>query len=333
MPDEFDPDERILGEPPPPMAGTKTHAERIAEARSDETRRFWGEDERRAREARLGVPGQLIAYYTDASAVLEHIVPERQLRLSSFGRMRDPRENKDWVAYVTGGRQGGTAASLEEVAEAMNCPPPFDMAEALEAANHARQRRTKILCLTGEPKTRSPDEDFRRCYARPRMWEQYGDGHQGACVVFDRVELDSTLVSQLRALGPIWHDPVTYDNLALRGAVTGALRLDGNLVVAAGGDIAAAVARHFDANAQLLFFTKMEDYSDENETRYVVHDGRDEEFVYVDVGPSMRAVVLGEKFDRIRLAAARERCAEANVALRQIDWRSPYGPVAPPPNP
>ena len=85
----------------------------------------------KARESRLGVPGELIAYYTRAATVFERVLPEHQLRFSSFDQMRDPRENKDWVSYVTGGESAKTASSLEEIAQQMNAPRPFDMHEAL----------------------------------------------------------------------------------------------------------------------------------------------------------------------------------------------------------
>ena len=126
-----DPDSRVLGEVPPPRPGLKTPAEFIEQAKSDETRAFWEQDERQARESRLGVPGELIAYYTRAATVFERVLPEHQLRFSSFDQMRDPRENKDWVSYVTGGESAKTASSLEEIAQQMNAPRPFDMHEAL----------------------------------------------------------------------------------------------------------------------------------------------------------------------------------------------------------
>jgi hypothetical protein len=54
-------------------------------------------------------------------------------------------------------RVARTVSSLGEIAEQMNRPPLFDMHEALVGANRAPQRRTKILCMTGEPSTHSPD--------------------------------------------------------------------------------------------------------------------------------------------------------------------------------
>ena len=92
--------------------------------------------------------------------------------------------------------------------------------------------------MTGEPSTRSPDEDYRRGYARPRMWEQYGDNHRGVCLVFDKAELHATVMPQLEALGPHWHGAVTYSNAAIQEGSTTGFRLDGKTIL-----IAAAISR------------------------------------------------------------------------------------------
>jgi hypothetical protein len=182
--------------------------------------------------------------------------------------------------------------------------------------------------MTGEPSTRSPDEDYRRGYARPRMWEQYGDNHRGVCLVFDKAELHATVMPQLEALGPHWHGAVTYSNAAIQRGLDHRLPARRQDDPHRRGDIEAALAAHFSEHFGLLLFTKMEDYSDERETRYVVFDGAEEPFVYVDYGTSLRAVVVGESFSEAGMTEARERCEAAGAAIRQLDWRSPYGPLA-----
>lgn len=43
-------------------------------------------------------PDGLLAHYTDASAVFEHILPEQRLRMRPYHRMRDPAESQDILA-------------------------------------------------------------------------------------------------------------------------------------------------------------------------------------------------------------------------------------------
>ena len=41
------------------------------------------------------------------------------------------------------------------------------------------------------------DHAFDCSWARPRMWEQYGDNHTGACLLFDRGRLEATLMNDV----------------------------------------------------------------------------------------------------------------------------------------
>jgi hypothetical protein len=40
--------------------------------------------------------GELLCHYTTADAALNHILPERRLRMSPYISMRDPLEAKQW---------------------------------------------------------------------------------------------------------------------------------------------------------------------------------------------------------------------------------------------
>jgi hypothetical protein len=243
--------------------------------------------------------------------------------------MRDPRENTDWVTYGVYTR-GGTAPSLEALEEQLAAPSAVDLSEATRQANAARQTGTKILCLTGEPDERSPYEDFTRAYARPRMWEQYADKHRGVSLVFDQAALADIVAEQLESQGRWWHGALQYDNAALVEGATTAFRLDGNAILAEGsGDLNAGLVAHIDEHYQLLFFTKMNDYRDEQEIRYVLYDGTENEFAWVDYGDALVAIVLGEAFPEDLKEAAAAACDEHGVAIRQLQWTH-YNPLAVP---
>jgi hypothetical protein len=243
------------------------------------------------------------------------------MRLSAFALMSDPRENKDWVRYAVN-RRGGTAGSLRDMERAMAEPFPVDLTEATRQANEMRQRGTKILSLTAEPNERSPLEDFERAYAKPRMWERYGDSHRGVCLVFDRGDLHRLCISQLQPLGTLWYGDVRYDDAALVDGGTQGYRLDGSAIaIAGGGDLAEGLTAHLEQHHALLFFTKMEDYRDEQEFRYVLFDGSDDDYVYIEIEDALIAVVLGEAFPRWGRDGAAAMCAEHGVAIRAMDWR------------
>ena len=53
-----------------------------------------------------------------------------------------------------------------------------------------------LLSLTGDAEDRGEFPGFDCCWSRPRMWEQYGDVHRGACLLFDRTRLERAIREQ-----------------------------------------------------------------------------------------------------------------------------------------
>lgn len=327
-PDRPDPDALILGEVPLRREGVPSYAELRKRVTDPEQLAQLDERELAERKARLGTPRELIAYYTDGAAAFHHILPERRLRLSAFERMHDPRENKEWAGSAGHLGPYGSAGSLEDVRKAIEAAPRIDLRTVMDQADFARMRHTKLLCLAGDTTVRSPQEDFHRAYARPRMWEQYADNHTGACLLFNPDELRAIVVPQLEDQGRTWTGNVAYDNTAIQAAGVDAYHLSYNkLLAAGGGSIEAGVIAHLEQHHRLLFFTKMEDYREEREVRYVLYDGKDELFAHVEYGDSLRAVVLGVDFPAAMLRQAAEACASWNVPVRRMAWPN-YGPVA-----
>jgi len=302
----MDPERRAEGEIPLPAPGVKGYAElRAKSAGNREALAGLDDTERAERRNRIAQPGQLVVHYTTAATAFGHILPTGELRLSAFDLMRDPLENKDWVRMSSHTAIPGH---------------PVDYVAATSAANRARQRATKLLCLTGEPTRRHPNEDFDRAYARPRMWEQYGEQHQGACLVFDRVQLHRNLLAKLEGLGHCWHRDVTYDNDALAEMLPSQY-LNINALITT-GSLEEGIFAHLGQHHERLLFTKMEDYSDEQEARYVVFDDNDEPYIYVPFGDALIAVVVGEKFPNWAIPAAQSSCTEAHVALRRLSFEA-----------
>ena len=62
-----------------------------------------------------------------------------------------------------------------------------------------------LLSLSGDAEDRGEFPGFDCCWSRPRMWEQYGDVHRGACLLFDRTRLE-------RAIREQWPDEGRYSD-------------------------------------------------------------------------------------------------------------------------
>ena len=126
--------------------------------------------------------GPWLAHYSTSEAVFEHILPCRRLRMSPYRKMRDPLENKDLrfgIAWY------GDPAGIEDALQ-----------QFTDHVNEVR-KGMRVLSLTGDAMHYQYQTTFACCWARPRMWEQYGDKHRGAALVFRREALKAAFEADL----------------------------------------------------------------------------------------------------------------------------------------
>jgi hypothetical protein len=111
---------------------------------------------------------------------------------------------------------------------------------------------------------RSPTFDC--SWARPRMWEQYGDNHTGACLLFERGRLEATLMNELGE-ERIFFGDVTYDREGIAASrvqhVTDERIFDKK-------QRQKAVADHIDKYRDDFFLLKSDDFETEAEYRVVL---------------------------------------------------------------
>lgn len=248
-------------------------------------------------------PGELAYHYTSREAAFGHILVARSLRLSALGSMRDPVENKDWVQTLYARGTDRTPA------------------EALYRAARDTLFKTKLLSFTLDAPAdpAGGPAEYTRGYARPRMWEQYAENHQGVCLAFDRVGLTEHLMSILRAFGHVVSGPVVYSNTPRPGSEAARILDADQLRDAAAGDLTVGLREHLRAHAPELFFRKLEDWKTERELRFVVLD-EDKLSTTVALGDSLRGVILGELFPSWQVSGAAEICRSLAVDLRQMQW-------------
>jgi hypothetical protein len=261
------------------------------------------------REYQLQEPEGLLAHYTSAAVAFEHILPSGELRMSPYRRMRDPAENKD---IVPGTAWSGDPANPEQAW--------VGMIEEIKAVRDSM----RLLSFTRDA---PPGEDrepvFRCCWARPRLWEQYGDRHRGACLLFHRGILEQTLEQDLEET-PYLGD-VRYTREGIAGSATRNL-LDDRIFDRK--QRADAVNEYIERNSDDFFFLKSDDFETEYEYRIVLRTGdedvgyrSDEEgYAYVSYGEALVAVVGGEDFPDWQLPGARAACAQQGAQLRRMHW-------------
>lgn len=248
----------------------------------------------------LHLPGRWLAHYTTALAAFEHILPTRKLRLSPYRMMRDPVETK----------------AFPFVAEFSGADRPDLVAPFLDAAQHINRLRdgVRLLSLTRDAAACSADHDvvFGCCWARPRMWEQYGEIHAGACLVFDR----AALVQCLKDHGVQYVDEVRYRPAGIAGS-QGSVLSDSRLFRRE--TLHRAAREHLDRHHEDLLFLKSEDWAAEFEFRAALLDPSTD-YAFLPYRDALSAVLVGERFPKWQLPAARAACASAGVLIRRMAW-------------
>jgi Protein of unknown function (DUF2971) len=243
-------------------------------------------------------PYGLIAHYTTASTAFEHILPGK-LRLSPYRLMRDPAENKDILPNVAW--YGDLPNADREV----------------HVHIKAVRDRMRVLSLTRDAE--DGGGSYRQldcCWARPRMWEQYGDDHRGACLLFDPARLE-------RAIREQWPDERTRHLRKVEYKREGSAEVYHRGLVAdkilSAADPAEAVADYINANSDAYFFLKSEDFATEYEYRVVLAAG-DGDYAWIDYGDSLVGVALGERFPEWQDLGAIRECENVGVTPGWIAW-------------
>jgi hypothetical protein len=140
-----------------------------------------------------------LCHYTRAETAFEYILPTGQLMMNPYGKMRDPYENKRpmFRSVSAWGEDADAQARI------------FWLLQREVAVSRDPMR---LLSLTqGDTSLGGELEKPFRCpWARARMWEQYGDNHAGACLMFDREALLQTLRHKLGGRGAYWEGEVEY---------------------------------------------------------------------------------------------------------------------------
>lgn len=220
----------------------------------------------------LAQAGQYVCHYTTLEVAFDRILETGKLRFSPAPRTRDPRESQAWSISI--GRMGTERMKSKD--------------SMLEQANEVTRRlkcRTKLLCMSTD--TSNSRGSWGRAWANSMMWAHYGDGHKGACLVFDRELLDKAIKRSVPEKTETISDEVVYQKA---NHMDQAFILDGDLAERIGID--EALVQHFREYVNMLFMTKNQEWEGEHEIRWTFV-GDDEMDFYFEFQNSFLGIVLG----------------------------------------
>lgn len=256
-----------------------------------------------------------VYHYTKARTAAK-ILNSGRLRMSPFAKMNDPRENKDWVFNVHTQRPQGFAGI------------PFAVTDDImrKRATAIAKDRCKLASFAEDNEAAVPggignNTIYARGFCRARMWSQYGDEYAGVCLLFDRHKLHQAIERSLHADSILFHGAVAYRNKPqAQPWVNNPFTIDFDSAQSQG--LEATVGHHVQRYWRELFFEKCEDWSNEREFRWLIWGGIGGPH-YVPFADSLKAIVVGHRFDRARFGhTLTEYCKEHDINAIELQWQN-----------
>lgn len=244
----------------------------------------------------------LLYHYTKTSTFFEKIAPKKAIRLSSFKDTNDPFEFDRIRHYVMGG-------AIKEELDRM-----FIKGREI---NKIRQN-IKVCCFSIDNPDNQYEEDINFCrgFSRSRMWSQYAESHCGLCLVFDKKKLLSSFKNQNKYFKDCnvnkYAKNIVYDNDLL-----GFFALSNLKEITQAESAYEFVSNNIDKYA----FTKLKDYRDEQEYRFiVVPENIIENDVYIEYSKSLVGIILGYKFPDVYKINIKKYSEENDCILYSMSW-------------
>lgn len=236
----------------------------------------------------------LLFHYTSVQTALEKILEEGTLRFSPITLTDDPLEFNGYDHHSAIG-------SIELVDKIAKQRPKFQ--EEL--------KKSKIACFC---QTEDISNKLKWGCSRSRMWSQHASGHTGVCLAFSQEKLEASIKSSLSERTSLFSEPVDYTDSPRH------LQADMRILRDECPDPVARVEQV----APFYYFSKRNDYRDENEYRLVLYDPSYTlvSSEYVDCIDALDTIILGCRTPDCYTGLFLDITTRLSINLRKINWYS-----------
>ncbi|WP_394165529.1 DUF2971 domain-containing protein [Neptunomonas phycophila] len=230
----------------------------------------------------------LVAHYSKIENI-EKILKDKKVRFGPVANLNDPRESSlSWIDTGGIGHEFNYSAWRE--------------AEDLKSSV---LNKLRLFCGSGY----SSDHNFdlnaveNQIYGKPRMWAQYAGDHTGFCILLDKENFQSCVQKHVSEAKHLIHGKVQYtDSLS---------QLSGGILIEYGSNnqlenyLFEIINENFMLNS--VYFKKDIDWENESEIRWLLYSNSENDTL-VEIDNSIKAVVLGYKFDNEKIEVVKEYC-------------------------
>jgi len=248
-----------------------------------------------------------IFHYTKRAIAIERILYEKNYILSSLTTTNDPFEYKSKMIGTSG---WGWHEGMEN--------KQLEMLKILDGL-----LKTNIQFISSCSNSFDGETLVSHGCIKSRMWAQYGENHEGVCLVFSKEKL---LKSVRNACDDkkymFWEGSVDYKEYVADHAGYGSVPVNGDTFdTRSPVDVA---LDHICSHYHELLFRKQRDYKDEDEYRIVVlHKNHPSEFcspLELKVTDFLVGIILGDRFPKAYLPTIISISNDLDVKFKKLHW-------------
>ncbi|WP_186375816.1 DUF2971 domain-containing protein [Hyella patelloides] len=249
-----------------------------------------------------------VYHYTKIDTALKHILKTGTLRLNSFSKVNDPRESKSWTMTTT------VRSDLNLKLE--------DWDALSKSVSDVLKQNVKLICFCKDRVSAVNQWQIRdpidRGFAKPSMWHHYANGHNGVCLVFDKDKLDISFKKKLDEKRLISNTVKYSDDGGINQISNAPFSI--NLTNSQSKQhFIKILQNHLNLWMPSLFFTKLKDWSNEEEYRWVYFD-ENEHPICIDFGDSLEAIVVGESVSEVYNENLLTYCVKYQADIAHLQW-------------
>ena len=250
---------------------------------------------------------EFVYHYTRAEAAINWILPSRRLKLGAYAKTNDPKEVKQWTFGLGNVPLQADHVSIDEISARVS--------SAIKQQAHVFCAGVDTGLVEG-----AGYEIHCRGFARPRMWDQYGDKHKGVCLIFRRARLDKLFIDQHSDMtvhgGRVkYHDRSPF--LDLR--VDHPYLIDYPRLLRVG--VQQYAIEHLHRHLGHFFFEKATDWRDEHEHRWLVVSSASDD-IYLSYEDALAGVVFGEDCPADHVRQCVRLARRPGTDFEQLKWKN-----------
>ncbi|WP_158683779.1 DUF2971 domain-containing protein [Pseudoalteromonas sp. T1lg22] len=218
---------------------------------------------------------EYLFHYTSVDTLVDHILPKRQLLLSSFSKVNDPKEYKDFILQPCrrdADRHTETFSQLQNTIW-----PEF-------------KRRLKVACFVSEQQKDSEEllNYSGRGFVNSPLWHHYASKGEGVCLVFNKSILLKAFEEQFPSKS--YHGEIEYRAIPANKQTTLPwAQMNMDMIENIG--LKEYVDWHIAENHKSMFFNKSPEWGYEKEYRLVVTS--DKEGIFLNIDKCLAGLVFG----------------------------------------